>query len=508
MKKKKGMVYLVGAGPGDPELITIRAERLLRICDAVVYDHLVHAALLDLAPAAAEKIYVGKKGASKKRTQQSAIDRLLIRLAQSGKTVVRLKGGDPFVFGRGGEEILALNRKRIPFEVVPGITAGFSVPAYAGIPVTHRAFASEVTLVTAHENPAKSKTSIDWKTIAALKGTLVIYMGMKLFENIIGALIKYGKPPSTPVAVIQKGTTANQKTVVGTLKTILGLVRKANMSAPAITVVGKVVRMRRLLKWYEEKPLFGKSIMITRAPSQASKLRMQLERLGAQVIEFPTIDIRPVRDTVRLDQAIRNLAQYDWLVLTSENGVTHLMARLKLLGLDARQLHHVKIAAVGPGTDRQLQTYGLRADLIPSVFSTQGLFEAMQRRHEIKGKRILLLRANIVTHQLKEAFETEGGITNEVSVYETRKPKMKHRQLKQLIAQTPIDYITFTSASTARHFFDLFPRRERYKLKPRCVSIGPVTSKAIAEAGGRIYREAKPYNIPGLIAALTGNRKK
>ena len=495
---KCGFVSIVGAGPGDPKLVTLRAKETLEACDVVFYDHLVHPAVLKHAPQA-EHIYVGKKGGDPDSTAQKSIESLLLRFARSGKRIVRLKGGDPFVFGRGGEEALWLSRHRIPFELVPGVTAGIAAPAYAGIPVTHRGLASEVTFLTAHEDPSKNQSDINWKALAQLKGTLVLYMGVKTLPKTIELLMRYGKKPGTSVSVIRWGTTTEQKVVTGTLATIARKVEAARLEAPALTVIGDVNQLRSKLKWFEEKPLFGKTVLITRSRKQASQLGGALETLGARVLELPTIEISPIRDFRALDKAIKQINRYDWLVFTSENGVEAFFDRLKRLKKDARLLKSVKIAAIGPGTKAKLNSYSIEPDLMPRTFTSEGLLNAL-RKTKVAKKRFLLLRTNIAPDGLRTSLEASGANVSEIPVYRTEKPEGLSRKVRELIHGYSIDYITFTSSSTAQHFFEAL--RNGHHLGAKVISIGPVTSKTIREYGVKVDREAGVSTIPGLVEAV------
>lgn len=506
--KKVGIVYLVGAGPGNAGLITVLGKQLLERCDVLVYDHLIQDSILGLAPESCEKIYVGKKARSKHGMNQDEINRLLVKLAKKGKNIVRLKGGDPFVFGRGGEEALQLKRARIPFEVVPGVTAGLGALAYAGIPVTHRAIASDATLITAHEDPSKESSQLNWKALAALRGTLVIYMGTHNLEQITKILIEFKKPKNTPAAVIEWGATAKQRTVTGTLQNIAGRTKKFRLKSPTMVVIGDVVKMRSDLNWYEQKPLFGKTVLITRSRHQASALRNELETLGAHVIEFPTIEIHPVTNWKAFDEAVSNIHEFDFLVLTSENGVSAFLHRLKDLGQDVRILKGIRILVIGAGTASRLNESGLIADLIPDDYSSEGLLESVRERNWINGKRYLLLRTNIAPRFLSDLLKTEGAHVTEVNVYETRKPRNLKTRLKEILDRESIDFLTFTSSSTAEHFFE-FRTRVRNLFKAKVISIGPVTSATIRKFGMRVHVEANPHTIPGLVdAVLKGASKK
>ena len=496
--KRSGFVSIAGAGPGDPKLLTLRAKEALEQADVVVYDHLVHPKILRHAEEA-EKVYAGKKGGDPDSTPQKSIEPLLVKLAQSGKRVVRLKGGDPFVFGRGGEEALYLAKHKIPFEIIPGLTAGVAAPAYAGIPITHRGLASEVTFLTAHEDSAKANSDIHWKAVAELKGTLVLFMGVKTLPKVTKLLRRFGKKSDTPVSVIHWGTTAEQKTVTGTLQNIVKKVEEAKLTAPALTVIGKVNRLRPWIQWFERKPLFGKTVLVTRSRKQASYLSDQLENLGARVFELPTIEILPIEDFRQLDQAVRGLNRFHWLVFTSENGVEAFFKRIRTLKKDIRILSALKIAAIGPGTKFKLNSYGIEADLVPNVFTSEGLIASFKKL-KLKGKRFLLLRTNIAPDFLNDSLKKLGARVTEIPVYRTEKPKDLVHKTAELMHQYPIDFITFTSSSTAEHFFEVL--RNGRHLDAKVISIGPVTSKTIRNCGVKVTREAQIPTISGLVEAV------
>lgn len=503
LRGRHGFVSLVGAGPGDPKLFTLRGKETLECANVVIYDYLVHPAILKHAPQA-ELIYVGKKGGDPNSTPQDSIESLLLKLARKGKRVVRLKGGDPFVFGRGGEEALFLAEHKIPFEIVPGITAGIAAPAYSGIPVTHRGMAAEVTFITGHEDPTKEEQDINWKAVAELSGTIVLFMGVKTLPEISRLLIQYGKPASTPVSVIRWGSTAEQKVVSGTLESISGEVEKAKLTPPALTVIGEVNRLRDKLKWFEEKPLFGKKVLVTRSRKQASQLGEQLESLGAHVLELPTIEISPIEDSSKLDRAVEKIDNFDWLVFTSENGVEAFFNRLKQLKKDSRLLSSVKIAAIGPGTKAKLNSYLIEPDLIPKTFTTEGLIQAL-RKVKISKKRFLLLRTNIAPDLLNRSLKKLGAEVTEIPIYKTTKPRNLVQRTREIM-QNSIDYVTFTSSSIAENFFNSL--RNGRHLGAKILSIGPVTSKTIRQHGFKVDREAKESTIPGLVKALLEEAKK
>jgi len=497
--EEKGKVYLVGAGPGDPGLLTLKGKALLEKAQVVVYDYLANPELLKYCPEGCEFIYVGKKGGAHTMSQEE-INQLLVQKAKEGKLVVRLKGGDPFLFGRGGEEIEELVKEEIPFEVVPGITSAIAVPAYAGIPVTHRDCTSTLAIITGHEAEGKEESKIDFKALAQI-GTLVFLMGVKNLPNIVENLIREGKNPNTPVAVIQWGTTPRQKTAVGTLETIFDEVKKQGITAPAIIVVGEVVKLREKFNWYEKKPLFGKKIVITRTREQASKLKSALIELGAEVIEIPTIEVRPLFNKKTLE-TLKNLKNYDWLIFTSENGVRFFFSALFDTGLDVRALGGIKIAVIGPATKEVLKTYGIFPDLMPEKnFTQEGLLEAFGKK-DLSGKKVLYVRAKVAREVLSEGLKAKGVLLEILPIYETLKPVDSGEKLKETL-EKGISAITFTSSSTVENFFELLKEME-LSLPPGVVlaSIGPITSKSIRKFGYEPTVEAKEYTIPGLVKAM------
>ncbi|MGR3294637.1 MAG: uroporphyrinogen-III C-methyltransferase, partial [Candidatus Bathyanammoxibius sp.] len=370
-------VYLVGSGPGDPGLITVRGAECIKKADIIIYDHLVSKELLKYAKEGAEIIYVGKEG-SRHTLEQDQINDLIVKMVGQEKTVVRLKGGDPFVFGRGGEEAMCLVERGIVFEVVPGITAAIAAPAYAGIPVTHRDYTSTLGLITGHENPNKGGSALPWDKLSTAVGTICIYMGVKNLPYIVGELVKNGRPKETPVAIIRWGTTSRQETVVGTLEDIVE--KSKDISPPAITVVGEVVKLREHLNWFETRPLYGRTVVVTRARDQASDFARELEELGATVIEFPTIKIAEPADISPLDEALKNLGSFHWVVFTSVNGVDAFFRRLSHLGMDARELKGVKICAIGPATADEVGRYMLKVDCQPSKYVAEAVLEELKKK--------------------------------------------------------------------------------------------------------------------------------
>ncbi|MGZ6999683.1 MAG: uroporphyrinogen-III C-methyltransferase [Acidimicrobiia bacterium] len=480
-------VYLVGAGPGDPGLVTVRGAELLGRADVVVYDRLAHPSLLDLAPEAAERIDVGK-APGRVAMDQDGINATLVARGREHEVVVRLKGGDPFVFGRGGEEAEALIDAGIPFEVVPGITSAIAAPAYAGIPVTHRGLSTHVTIVTGHEDPAKGSTDTDWPALARAGGTLVILMGAGRLETIVDLLIEHGRSPDTPVAAVRWGTRPEQSTTRATLSTITAL----GVESPSAIVVGPVAGLD--LAWFETRPLFGRTIVVTRAREQASSLRARLDELGADVIELPSIAIEP------LPLGRPALDRYSWLVFTSANGVDGFFTRgLAEHGLDARALHGLQIAAIGPGTAAALAARGVRADLVPERFVAESLLEAFPPA--LSGERVLLARAEVARDVLPEGLERLGYVVDVLPVYRTVTATPDPADLAA-VREGRVDALTFTSSSTVANFCSLVG--ELAEPPPRIVSIGPITSDAARAHGLRVDAEADPHDIDGLVAAVTG----
>ncbi len=516
-QQKKGIVYLVGAGPGDPGLITVKGARLLEQAQVVIYDYLSNPQLLAYAPQA-EAIYVGKKAAAHTLTQEQ-INQLLVDKAREGKRVVRLKGGDPFVFGRGGEECEALVNASIPFEVVPGITSAIGGPAYAGIPVTHRDFNSSFTFITGHEKEeeykddearargaAKGSSDIDWAIIAKLP-CVAFYMGVKALPRICSRLIENGMDPQIPAAVIQWGTTPRQRTVVSTLADLSQAVVDAKITAPAMTIIGKVVSLRKTMNWFENRPLFGQTVVVTRTRQQASDLTEELAGLGANVIEAPTIEIGPPGDWASVDASIARIAEYDWVVFTSANGVLHTRERLRAMGLDARVFGRCKIAAIGDVSAQAVKDLlCLTVDLCPQQFVAEALAEALVSASEVKGKRFLLLRADIARPILREKLQEAGAAeVNDVPVYETRPAAALPAELIDCLGRRQVDWITFTSSSTARNLAQLLGTGYAEQLAGvKLASIGPITTQALNELGLKPTVEATSFNVQGLVAAVAG----
>ncbi len=503
MTKKTGTVYLVGAGPGDPMLLTLRGQECLQQAEVVLYDYLANPLLLNHVPAQAERIYVGRRGRGRYQDQE-AIIRLMIEKARAGRVVVRLKGGDPFVFGRGGEEAEAVAAAGLPFEVVPGVTSAVAAPAYAGIPVTHRTLASTVTFVTGHEDPAKGAATLDWPSLASRQGTLVFLMGMKNLPVIVEHLLTEGKPGDTPAALIRWGTRPDQRTLVGTLKTIVGQAQAAALEPPTIIVVGEVVRLRDQLNWFETRPLFGKRILVTRAKEQAGELTQLLRAYGADPVECPTIQIVPPESWDELDGAVARLSRYHWLLFTSVNGIRPFMERLRQHNLDSRALASLRIACIGPRTAQELARYGLRADLLPAEFQAEGLLEAM-KASGVAGKQVLIPRAAVAREILPEQLRTLGAEVSVVTAYRTICPPADRAQLKELLRQGAIHLITFASSSTVRNFAQLFDSQHEMKTLTAgtvIACIGPITAQTAADVGMPATITAAQNTIPALVEAI------
>jgi uroporphyrinogen III methyltransferase/synthase len=502
MKDGAGKVYLVGAGPGDSGLLTLRGKACIEAADVLVYDYLAAESLLSYAHSNAEKIYVGKKGGDHTLPQQE-INRLLVQKAEAGLIVTRLKGGDPFIFGRGGEEIEVLVAAGIPFEVVPGVTSAVAAPAYAGIPLTHRKYTSTLAFVTGHEDPEKSGSNVNWQALATGIGTLVFFMGVKNLNYIVTQLVKHGMSRDTPIALVRWGTTPRQVTLTGTLDTIVNKVAAAGLKAPAIIVVGQVVTLRETMNWFEKRPLMGKRIVVTRSRQQASDLVKRLSEAGADCLECPTIEIEPAEDPTALDKAIGRLASYTWLVFTSVNGVDFFFSRLFTLGKDVRALGHMSIAAIGPATAQRLRDFGLSCDIVPASYRAESVVEAFASL-DVKGAKILLPRAETARPVLPVELKKMGARVDEVTAYVT-KPFIKSKlSLLTELENRSVDCVTFTSSSTATNFRRMIPN-ERFSDLLQGVTIaciGPITAETARELGFQVHLVAETYTIPGLTEAI------
>jgi uroporphyrinogen III methyltransferase/synthase len=492
---RSGVVYLVGAGPGDPGLMTVRSLELIASAEAIFYDRLIPPGALDGAREDAELVYVGK-APGQPAVPQEEIGERLIEAARDGKSVVRLKGGDPFVFGRGGEEGEALRAAGTEFEVVPGVTAGVAASAYAGIPVTHRDDASAVAFVTGHEDPEKEESAIEWEALARFPGTLVFYMGVKRLASNAAALIAAGRDADEPAAAVERGTMEGQRTVVGTLGTLAETVEREGIGAPALIVIGPVVERRDSLAWLERRPLHGRRVVVTRARAQASGLAKRLRDLGAEVVELPAIRIVPLLESEAVQRAVDSIRDYALVCLTSPNGVHLLFEALHAAGLDARALSNATIAAIGPGTARVLARGGIVADIIPERFVAESLVEALGEI-EVSGKRVLVARAADARDVIPEHLSDRGAKVDVVGLYETVREEPSAEAVK---AAQNADYVTFTSSSTVRNLTEALG--DRFPHSARIVSIGPVTSEAARDAGLEVHVEAERHDIEGLLTAL------
>lgn len=497
---ENGKVYLVGAGPGDTGLITVKGQQCLKEASVVVYDRLANSRLLSVCRPDAEMIYVGKTP-DHHTLKQEEINEVLVEKAQEGKNVVRLKGGDPFVFGRGGEEGERLREAGIAFEVVPGITSAIAVPAYAGIPVTHRNLTSTFTVITGHEDPTKEDSQIDWERLGKDPGTLIFLMGVGHLAQIRAQLVANGKNEQTPVAVIRWGTRPEQRVVTGVLADIEERVREAGITSPAIILVGDVVAMRETLSWFEEKPLFGHRILVTRAREQASVLSEKLEKAGAEAVEAPMIAVKKASNSEPLHQAIAEIESYDWIIFTSVNGVQYFFEALLAQNRDIRDLKGIQLCAIGPKTQEALAEKGLRVNVIPETFVAEGVLAALQPLLT-EPQRILLPRSDLARQVLVDTLTQEGHDVTDVVAYETVATNTAVMDLKEKLETGGIHMVTFTSSSTVKNYMTYL---KTHAIKPQQVvyaSIGPITTKTAEDAGLPIAIEAKTYTIDGLVSAI------
>ncbi len=499
MKKKTGKAYIIGGGPGDAGLITLKAIDCLRLADVVIYDNLVNEELLKYAPAHARFIYAGKKGGNH-TLSQTEINDALLKESLAGNTVARLKGGDPFIFGRGSEEAEALMAQNVSFEVIPGVTSAIAVPAYAGIPLTHRGLTSTVAFITGHEDPTKDKSDIDWQALAGI-GTLVFLMGVKNLEQITKELIGRGKSPDTPAALIRRGTTPQQETLVSTLENIVILAHANNFQPPAILVVGTVVDLRETLRWFDQKPLFGRGVVITRPERQADDLAQLLAKEGANPISFPTIRIVGPTDWRKLDTALKKIDKYDWIIFTSANGVQFFFNRLLEKGKDIRDLKGIKICCIGPATAKQIEIKGIKVDLVPDEFVAEGILNSFATM-KLRGKKILIPRAAKARNILPQGLKKKGAFVDVVNAYRTLNSGRKKEEFEELFMENKVDVITFTSSSTVTNFVKIMGAD--YSLPPhvQVACIGPVTAATARKAGFNIDIQQDEYTMEGLVQSL------
>src|SRR5215470_3571545 len=495
---KNGKVYLVGAGPGDLGLVTLRAKECIENADVIVYDHLANPAALGWARDSAEIIYSGKEP-GESRTQHE-INALLIDKAREGKQVVRLKGGDPFVFGRGAEEAQEIANAGISFEIVPGISSAIAGPAYAGIPMTHRAHNSHVTFFTGHEDPAKTESAIDYAALAKLGGTQVMLMGVERLGDVASEMLKHGVRSDLPVALVRCATTGQQETLTGTLSNIAQKAVVNGFEAPAVAVFGDVVSLRETLNWYEKRPLLGKRIVVTRTRKQSSVLSNKLRALGAHVIELPTIRIEPPSNLREFAELVQDAHVYDWLVFTSANGVEAFFDIFFKLYDDAREIGGVRIAAIGPATAQRVKDFHLHVDLQPEEFIAEAVVKEFKKQGSIENVRILLVRAEKARDTLPKELSALGAIVDEAFAYRTVAETRDTSGARRLLAQEGADLITFTSSSTVENFLAL---GLRWPKGMRIASIGPITSKTVRDQGLTVDVEARRHNINGLVQAVS-----
>jgi uroporphyrinogen III methyltransferase/synthase len=502
----KGNVYLVGAGPGDAGLLTLRGAELLSQADVVVYDALVNQELLRFATKQAEIIFGGKR-ARQQTIPQTDLNQLLIDKARAGQTVVRLKGGDPYIFGRGGEEAEQLADAGIPFEVVPGVSSFVAVPSYAGVPLTHREFCSRLTLITGHEDPAKESSSIDWPQVAQTPGTKVIMMGTDRIGHIAQLLVDHGMPASTPVAMVRWGTTGRQQSIDGTLANIADIAAREKITPPTVAVIGDVVKLRPKLNWFERRPLFGQRVVVTRAREQASQLSRQLRNHGAEVLEVPTIKLEPPTRPQNLVDALLELNSYDWLVFTSPNGVTKFFEYFFKQFHDMRDIGGARIAAVGPATANKLKELHLQVDLMPDEALAANIAEAFAEFQTIENLKICLLRAEVANRELPQALEALGAIVDDIGCYRTVPDIEDPGGHAAKLEQNGAEWVTFTSGSTVEHFHARFNLPELLRAFPlmKTATIGPETSKQLIGLGVKPTVEAKLHSIDGLVEAVLCN---
>ncbi len=498
-------VYLIGAGPGDPGLLTVKAKEIMETCDVFIYDYLANAEFLKYARDGAEIIYVGKKGGDHTLPQEK-INELIIGKARENKMIARLKGGDPYVFGRGGEEAEELVEAGIEFEVVPGITAGVAAPAYAGIPVTHRDHTTSVCFITGHEDPTKEKSGHNWEVYAKSNSTLVFYMGVKNLPMISERLIKNGRDPQTPCALVRWGTRSEQQSFVSTLENVAAEAKQRGFKAPSIIVVGGVCSLHDKLSWFEKRPLLGKGVVVTRAREQASGLVRTLGDLGAKVYEFPTITVQPLADYNEVDEQVKALAQWDWCVFTSVNGVKKFWERMDKLGFDARIFASVEVAAIGPATADALRDRGINPDFVPEKYVAEHVVAGLLERG-VKGKKVLIPRAKVAREVLPQELEKAGAEVKILPVYETKLTQESSTEIVEAMEKGKLDYVTFTSSSTVDNFFDLVKPDvfKQYANKVKMACIGPITAKTLAGYGFEPDVQPEDYTIPALVDALVSD---
>jgi len=503
MKQKCGKVMIVGAGPGDPDLITVKGLRAVSLADVVVYDRLANKSLLEKVKTDCELIYVGKK-AGEQSMSQDEINVLLVERSREGKCVCRLKGGDPFIFGRGGEECLYLAEHGVPFEIVPGVTAASGVSAYASIPLTHRGLASQVTFVTGHEDPEKEGTSIDWSSISSPGRTLVFYMGLSNLEHIVERLVEHGCDPESLSALVSNGTLPSQRTIIRPLKAIAEAAREESFQAPALLIIGDVVSLSEKIEWFERGPLLGKKILVTRARTQASELTSSLTQLGAEVIECPLIRIESLASSSEMRQAVRSAGGVDWLVFRSINAVDSFLGALEVEGIDVGSVADVRIAAIGPATSRRLKRAGFHVDVVPEGHVSESLLDSLLKTGEPIDKTFMLIQSDISRTVVADGLRGNGAIVKEVLAYRTHRVRDIQEEILRLLRENKIDLVTFTSSSTVTNFVECLPEGQRDEILRNVfgASIGPITSQTARSLNVGIVTEASRHDIEGLTLAI------
>ncbi len=495
--------YLVGAGPGDPGLLTLKARDVLAAADVVIYDYLANESMLEYCGKDTELIYAGKRGGEHTLSQEE-INRLLVEKAKSGFTVARLKGGDPFVFGRGAEEVEELREGGVEVEIVPGVTSAVAALAYAGIPLTHRKCASSACLITGHEDPNKPESLHNWQSLANSSSTLVFFMGVKKINNICDNLLQHGLDPQTPAALVRWGTTCMQESLFSSISDIPEKAKSEGFSPPALLVIGDVVNMKQEPSWFEKKSLLGNGVIVTRAREQASSLRSILEDMGACVYQFPTIAIQPMEDYSALKESIQNIQDYKWIVFTSVNGVKYFWEQLEAMDLDARSLGQCRIAAIGPATANRLVDKGIKPDFVPDTYVAESIVQGLLDRN-VQGEKVLIPRAEKAREVLPGELEEAGAKVEVLPVYKTVLAEESSGKINQAIEQGSIQYITFTSSSTVENFFQLFSPRELANYVPNNIKlacIGPITARTLENYGFQADIIPEEYTIPGLASAL------
>jgi len=505
----RGKVFIVGAGPGDPMLITLKAMESIRSADVIFYDNLINKKLLDYAREDAELVYSGKE-AGRHSLKQDEINELIIKKAKEGKKTVRLKGGDPFIFGRGGEEVSALVRKNIPFEIIPGISSAMAVPAYAGIPLTHRDYASSVAIISGHGKGSDNSDSSLKKILEEVRnftGTIVILMPVRNIKKIFTGLIKQGRDPETPVAVIMSGTTPFQKTLTGTLGEILSKTGKSGLTSPAIVVIGEVVTLRKSLDWYERKPLFGKKVLVTSPRSSLLEINRYLTHAGSEVIELPAIKVSPVKSYEGIDKEIERIEKYHWIIFTSKNGVDIFMKRFAAKGRDIRELKGIRICTIGERTAERLRNYNINADLVPEKYTSEAIIEGL-KKIDLKGKRILLPRSQNGGKALPEKLKKMGANVCEIATYKIQSPKYDKNKIKKLFRENKIDCIIFTSSSAVKNFLKMVSDIpcgngwKKYLKQAKICAIGIVTSKTLRGFGIKTDIMPEEYTIRRMVEEM------